>query len=135
MSVRLDHVNITVRNLEESIEWYGQIFGFKKVEGGINQFGRKWAVVALEDSMVAMSEHKDREDGDKIDEKRHAIYHFGLRVPNAPEWRAKVKDKKLKLYYGGEVEYPYSRSWYVHDPSGHEIEVSCTDGLAMRFPG
>jgi catechol 2,3-dioxygenase-like lactoylglutathione lyase family enzyme len=30
----LDHLNLTVRNLEESIAWYGRVFGFKKVEGG-----------------------------------------------------------------------------------------------------
>ena len=134
MSVKLDHVNITVKNLEESMEWYGQLFGFKKVEDGVNQLGRKWAIIAYEDSMIGMSEHADREGGDKIDKKHHAIYHFGLRVPNAQEWRKKIKDKNLKLYDGDEIEYEYSRSWYVHDPSGHEIEVSCTGGLPMRFP-
>ena len=134
MSVKLDHVHITVRNIDESIEWYNKLFGFQKVEGGTSEQGKKWAIVAFQDSMIAMSEYPTRASGDQITDSNHAIYHFGLRVPDANEWRNKVKTHNLKLYRGGEVEYPHSRSWYVHDPSGHQIEISWNNGEAMRFP-
>jgi lactoylglutathione lyase len=136
MAVRLDHVNITVNNLEESILWYHNIFGFEKVEGGVNGFGRAWAIVACEDSMIAMHESADRRSADTNgDMSVHRVYHFGLRVEDAEAWRAVVREYGLRLYYGGEVAYPHSRSWYVHDPSGHEIEVSCTGGGVLRFGG
>jgi catechol 2,3-dioxygenase-like lactoylglutathione lyase family enzyme len=135
MSVKLDHINITVHNLEESIQWYRKLFGFEKVEGGLNQFGKPWAIVAFQDSMIAMNEYTERKPADtNKDSTTHRMYHFGLRVDDAEAWRAKVQEHRLKLYYGGEVAYPYSKSWYIHDPSGHEIEVSCTDGKAMQFP-
>lgn len=134
MSARIDHVNITVANLDESVAWYSKIFGFKKVEGGRTAFGKKWAIVALNDSMIAMSERKNLKAADQDDESAHKIYHFGLRIDDAEAWRAKINECGLRVYYGGEVEYPHSRSWYVHDPSGHEIEVSWTGAESMRFP-
>jgi lactoylglutathione lyase len=135
MKVKLDHVNITVRDLDESIKWYREIFGFEKAEGGNSQLGKRWAIVACEDSMIAMTEYKEKKlAGQDDDRSTHRIFHFGLRVPSAENWRAQVKKYDLTLYYGGEIEYPFSRSWYVHDPSGHEIEVSCADGKPLRFP-
>ena len=134
MSAKIDHVNLTVRNLEESVEWYKKIFGFEKLESGISEIGKKWAIVGFEDSMIAMSEHAQRSPAIKLAGDAHRIYHFGLRIPDANEWRLKVRLNNLKLKYGGEVEYPFSRSWYIQDPSGHEIEVSCTNGLPLQFP-
>ena len=131
---RLDHVNITVNSIENSVEWYGRLFGFATVESGLTQLGQKWAILACDDSMIAMTEY-DRRPADQNDDRTfHRSYHFGLRVNDAKEWREKVKNLKLRLFYGGEIEYPHSRSWYVHDPSGHEIEVSWSNGNALQFP-
>ncbi len=134
MSIRLDHVNITVNQLDESIRWYGKLFGFEKVEGGITEQGKRWAIVACNDSMIAMTEYEEKQPANQKFHSTQRIFHFGIRVVNADDWRTKVKQNDLKLYYGGEIEYPNSRSWYVHDPSGHEIEVSCSDGKPLRFP-
>lgn len=133
MSVRLDHINLTVGNLDESIKWYQNIFGFEKVEEGLTQKKRRWAILACNDSMIAMTEYPEKASADQKDQETHRIYHFGIRVQSTDEWRHKVKAHQLKLHYGGEIEYPHSRSWYVHDPSGHEIEVSCTDGKPLKF--
>lgn len=85
--------------------------------------------------MIAMTEYEDKMKADERNEhSSHRIFHFGLRIEDADEWREKVKSRNLKLYYGGEIEYPNWRSWYVHDPSGHEIEVSWSQGTPLRFP-
>jgi lactoylglutathione lyase len=136
MSARLDHVNITVKNIDESIEWYGKLFGFERMEGGINQYGRKWAILAVNDSMIAMTEFPKMQSADQ-DESRgiHKIFHFGLRIDDQMAWRNKVRDFNIQLNYGGEeITYPNSTSWYVYDPSGHEIEVSYSGGEPLRFP-
>lgn len=84
--------------------------------------------------MICMSEHADRKSADVYDDKiHHKIFHFGLRIIDADAWRALVFSRKIPVHYGGPVEYPHSLSWYINDPSGHEIEVSWTGGEELRF--
>jgi catechol 2,3-dioxygenase-like lactoylglutathione lyase family enzyme len=135
MTIKLDHINLTVANLTASIEWYGKVFGFELVESGTTEIGTKWGIVASNDSMICMAEYSARVPADKVDDKSvHRICHFGIRVSDSEKWQQTVRDHRLELYYGGENEYPNSRSWYVHDPSGHEIEVSYAAGGRLQFP-
>lgn len=135
MKIKLDHVNLTVRDINESIDWYGRIFGFEPVERGVNQNGRPWAIVAHDDSMICMTEYRERQSAARQGEiDFHQFYHFGIRVSDESEWRAKVEKFAVKVRYGGAYEYPHSLSWYVEDPNGHEIEVSYAGGERLRFP-
>lgn len=135
MKIKLDHINLTVQDIKESIQWYERIFGFKIVERGIGTRGQPWAIVASNDSMIVMSEFKlELNTNHQQGMDSHKIYHFGIRISDSEVWEKKVKDNNLSLYYGGVIQYPFSRSWYVHDPSGHEIEVSHTQFESMRFP-
>ncbi len=135
MTIKIDHINLTAENLKNSIEWYKQIFGFALVESGTTPQGIKWGIVAFNDFMICITEYSGRVAADKLEDKSaHQIYHFGIRVSDIEHWQKTVKDNKLKLYYGGQIEYPSSKSWYVHDPSGHEIEVSYTAQERLHFP-
>lgn len=127
MIEKIDHINLTVKNLNESLDWYAKVFGFEKVESG-RAMGSSYAIIARNDFALCMYEEKDRKSADDMgDSPFHQIYHFGIRVSDAELWRDVVKKNNLKLYYGGEVPYANSVSWYIHDPSGHEIEVSYTE--------
>ena len=135
MNFKLDHINLTVSKIDESLEWYGKVFGLELLEHGISPENRRWAIIGRNDSMICMTEHKDRESSANYDQDRHhQIYHFGFRIPDLEEWKEKVKIHNLKLYYGGVNEYPNSLSWYVKDPSGHTIEVSFTESDTLTFP-
>lgn len=126
MIEKIDHINLTVRNLDESIEWYSKVFGFEKVESG-HAMGSPYAIVAFNDFMICMYEEADRKSAAKAgDSEFHQLYHFGIRVQSAEKWKEVIARHSLKINYGGEVHYPKSTSWYVNDPSGHEIEVSYT---------
>jgi catechol 2,3-dioxygenase-like lactoylglutathione lyase family enzyme len=138
MKFKLDHVNLTVNDLEKSIQFYSQVFGFELVERGSKEDEHPWAIVAHQDNMICMTEYKERLPATKWSdvkdsEEMHRIYHFGLRVDNEEAWRDQAKKHNLKLYYGGVNEYPHSLSWYVTDPSGHMIEVSYSGGEALKF--
>ena len=134
MKVRLDHINMSVMNLDESIQWYKNIFGFEKVEGGVSPYGRKFAIIALNDNMLALYEDGRKEKADPlISEPKHQIFHFGLRIDNLEEWLGKIEEFKIQLSYGDVIQYPHSRSWYVSDPSGHEIEVSWANNQPLKF--
>ena len=134
MKIKIDHVNLSVVDLNQSIEWYDKIFGFKVVEQGISPMNRKWAIIANNDSMICMTEFKNKILADKNDNEDFCqIYHFGLRIADIELWKSTFKKYSLKLDYGGAVEYPHSTSWYIRDPSGHKIEVSYTSSEQLQF--
>lgn len=135
MTIKIDHINITVNELAASVDWYGKVFGFKLVESGKTAVGGNWGIVAINDTMVCMTEFSGHSTADKAtDKSAHKINHFGIRISNLEQWQKTVEDNQLKLYYGGVIEYPNSKSWYVHDPSGHEIEISYTVKEHLQFP-
>ena len=135
MNFKLDHINLTVSDINESIQWYQQVFDLKLLEQGISRDNNPWAIVGRNDSMVCMTEYKDLRNASASEQNSsHQIYHFGFRVPDREAWENTVKRYNLELYYGGINEYPHSLSWYVKDPSGHTIEVSYTEDENLRFP-
>jgi catechol-2,3-dioxygenase len=135
MTIKLDHINITVENLATSTEWYGKVFGFKPVESGKTAQGAKWGIIASNDSMICMTEYANRISADKFkNDSAYRMYHFGLRVSDLNHWRRIIQDQELKINYGGQIDYPNSISWYLNDPSGHEIEVSFTVEECLQFP-
>jgi lactoylglutathione lyase len=126
MSIKqLDHLNMTVKDLEQSIEWYVRIFGFEEVERG-NRDGTDWAIIKSGEAMLCIYQHPDRIGPQRFlkdNANRHAIYHFGFRITDKDAWLKIVNENDLELEFGGEVDYLHSKSWYVSDPSGYSIEV------------
>jgi len=135
MKIKLDHINLTVKNLEESVIWYKQVFGFNLVEKGINMAGKNWGIVNLDDYMICMTEHPLKLNANQNNEESYQkIFHFGIRISDDAIWREKIKALNLKILYGGILKYPHSYSWYIQDPNGHEIEVSYADNKFLQFP-
>lgn len=130
-TVLLDHVNFTVENFRESVEWYHKIFSFELVEKGISEAGNKWGILKNGDSMLAITEYPDKKWG--VSEEYHQTYHIGLRLADKQEWEEKIRQYNLETYYGSPITYPHSRSWYVKDPTGHEIEVAIWNNNKVQF--
>ena len=133
MNVKIDHINLTVSHLESSVNWYEKVFGFELVQDGVyGEIKIRWAIVAHKDSMICMHELKERRKAaENKKENFHQIQHFRIRVFNLKIWKKKIKNSKLKPVI---VKYPYSISYYVDDPDGHEIEVSWTKNSTLHFP-
>lgn len=119
--VRFDHINLTVRNYREAVEWYGKVFGFIPVEEGLNG-GEPWGTLRSGDSMLCIYQSPE-----------HRVYHFGIRLTDEKKWAETVRNEKLETFYGSPIRYPHSKSWYVKDPTGQMIEVSFWDGDTVRF--
>lgn len=130
MKIQIDHLNMTVENLGKSIDWYGSIFGFEPVEKG-TYMGSPWTIIRKDETMLCLYE----DSGKKLEqtEDHLRIFHFGLKISDREAWEKTVQEKKLKLLYGGLNRYPHSISWYVEDPSGHEIEVAYWDNNEVKF--
>ena len=131
----LDHLNMTVANLNESIDWYRNIFGFEIVEEGVRN-GTPWAIVKSGEALLCMYEDASRQPPQQFLKRggdSHTIYHFGLRITDRQAWLEKIETYNLELEYGGEVDYPHSKSWYVFDPTGFGIEVALWNQDEIRF--
>lgn len=121
----IDHINLSVRNLEASLAWYARVFDFEVVERGV-QDGRPWAIARSGEAMLALYEDAQRTHHDRFSLRRkklHGINHFALRVDDPQAWLERAAAESVPVLYEGEVAWPHSSSWYVVDPTGYEIEV------------
>ena len=131
----LDHINMTVTNLDASTAWYRSVFGFEQVEGGMYE-GHPWAIVRAQDALLCLYERPDRHvptDEELVAARLHSVSHFGLRVPDRAAWEARVAESGVDVLYGGTVAWPHATAWYVKDPDGNEIEVSHWHEGVPRF--
>lgn len=123
----IDHMNIQVQNLEESKKFYSDVFGFSLKEEGVSTMtGKPYAIIGQSGKLLlALVESSDR-----LHETR--LNHFGINVPDFDKAIEVIKELKVPTgEYGdvdGVVEYPNSRSIYVIDPDGNEIELSSKFG-------
>lgn len=121
-AVRLDHLNLSVRDLDETTAWYGRVFGFSVAEEGVWD-GVRWGILRSGDTMLCAYHHPEfrfvDNDGHRSRHLHH-IRHPGFRITDERRWRETIEREKLDVE---EIVYPHSRSWYVTDPTGYEIEV------------
>jgi catechol 2,3-dioxygenase-like lactoylglutathione lyase family enzyme len=132
----LDHLNLSVRDFEETAGWYGRVFGFEVVERGMYE-GQPWGVLKSGDAMLCVYQHPELSrapDSDDLAEAGfHRISHFGLRITDRKAWEATVKREKIRVLYSGAVRWPHSTAWYISDPTGYEIEVALWDDDTPKF--
>ena len=122
----LDHANYTVRNLEESLDWYRRVFGFEAVERG-EDGGEPWAIIRAGEALLCLYQKPDRTYLDRFqlgEADVQAFAHIGLRVDDREAWLATIEREGVEVLYGGAIECAHSTSWYVKDPTGWEIEVA-----------
>ena len=128
----LDHLNMSVADLERSVDWYARVFGFEKVEGGQHD-GRPWAILRSGDALLCLYQHPERRAPDPEEHGHHGLAHFGLRIDDRAAWEATVEREGVPVGYGGAFRWPHSTAWYVTDPTGYEIEVALWEADRVAF--
>jgi len=127
-----DHLNMTVRNLDESLDWYDRVFGFELVESGVRE-GVRWAIVRSGEAMLCLYEHPNRTYELTYDTPLHGIRHFAIRITDKDEWESVIAREEIQVQFDDAVDYPHSTSWYVLDPTGYQIEVVHWNADEIRF--
>ncbi len=113
----IDHMNLNVKNLNESLNFYNQLFGMEVKEQGVSESGRKFVITGLKDKLyLALYE-------DSHLEEPH-INHFGVHVENFDEVKDRLEQLGIPINYGGAVNWGKSKSIYINDPNGLEIELT-----------
>lgn len=119
----MDHVNMSVQNLEKSVEFYKNLFGFKirKDDNSPNKLDVPSKIIGNDSIKLCLYEDPQMSpDG--------GISHFGFHVTNFDEILEKCQELDVEVLYDGPVEFEKSVSVYIKDPSGYDIELSKISG-------
>ncbi len=122
----MDHVNMNVKNLEQSITFYKNLFGFeiRKEDNSPNKLDVPSKIIGNDSIKLCMYE-----DPQMLSENTGGgIAHFGFHVENFDDIISKCKEMNVEVLYGGPIEFEKSRSVYIKDPSGYDIELSEISG-------
>ncbi len=112
----IDHLNMDVRNLDETVEFYKNLFGFKVIKEQPEQDSK---IIGNEKVKLCLYEDPD------LDEyKKNGFNHFGFHIDNFDEIIQKCTDLGVKIFYGGPIKWEKSSSIYIKDPNGYEIELA-----------
>jgi catechol 2,3-dioxygenase-like lactoylglutathione lyase family enzyme len=130
MLLKIDHLNISVKNLEQSVKFYHDLFDLKVEESGLAQDGSPYKIIGLNDFHLCMYEKPELSSAQIASSP---IDHFGFRIDDKAAFLERCKERGLQFNYGGEIPYKVSSSWYITDPSGYEIEVSYASGGIVGF--
>ncbi len=131
----IDHLNLTVADFDATVTWYNRVFGFELVEEDV-QDGTRWGVIRQGDAMLCIYQFADCRLEDRFAMRKrglHGINHFGLRITDRDDWEKTIGRENIEVLYDGPIRWPHSTSWYIKDPTGHEIEIAQWDGDTVTF--
>lgn len=118
----IDHVNLTVRDLDKSIDFYSRVFGIDIKERGEGN-GVRWCILGAPDRFyVCFFEVPNA--GPYRPGDIH-VNHVGFVVDDMDETVRRIHALGLRLLFNDKpVDWPRSRSAYIRDPDGIEIEIT-----------
>lgn len=126
----LNHVAVTVRDLELSGPWYRDLFGADPMLDEVTDGGFRHLVWMLDGGTIFGIHQHDRPapDGD-FSEFRVGLDHVGFGCANRAEledWVARLND--LGIDHGGIVDAPYGSGLSFRDPDGIALEFFALPG-------
>jgi catechol 2,3-dioxygenase-like lactoylglutathione lyase family enzyme len=123
MSVRLEHVNVTVSDPEKTAAALCAMFDWKIRWKGLAASGGQTIHVGLDDEYLAV--YTDTRPGQPFTPRTHRkgapLNHIGVVVPDLEATEARVKAAGFKPF--GHGDYEPGRRFYFMDDDGIEFEV------------
>jgi catechol 2,3-dioxygenase-like lactoylglutathione lyase family enzyme len=113
----MDHANMYVKDLNESLEFYQNLFGFVVKKEQPEQESK---IIGNETIKLCLYENPEM-----VFVK--GINHFGFHIENFDQIVEKCKSMDVPMPYGV-IEWESSRSVYITDPNGYEVELSEVQG-------
>ena len=112
----IDHLKLEVTNLANTVEFYSKLFGFEVLK---DQPEEKSKIIGNDKVKLCLYESSDFKGYEK-----KGFYHFGLNIENFEDVIQKCSEMNVEVFYGGPLQWEKSRSIYIKDTNGYEIELS-----------
>jgi catechol 2,3-dioxygenase-like lactoylglutathione lyase family enzyme len=121
--MRLEHVNITVSNIDTSFQFYADLFGFeKRWEGmGAGEVGPVRSMHAGNEHTYLAFFEAEREGRRPADYGIAGVNHIGFEVDDLEIYRKRLEELGVRIHL--EADYEPGKRIYFHDPDGVEIEL------------
>jgi catechol 2,3-dioxygenase-like lactoylglutathione lyase family enzyme len=118
----MDHVNMSVLDLDVSAAFYAALFGLEVKEEG-NSGGQRWCIIGAPDRFyLCIGEMRG---ADRFKAEGIHINHVGFVVDDIDETIRRIRALGICLVMGDKtLDWPRSRSAYVTDPNGILIEIT-----------
>jgi len=116
-ALSIDHANMNVKNLEESVDFYTTLFGFELKKDQPEQQSK---IIGNETVKLCLYEQPEL-----VFTK--GINHVGFHIDNFDDVVEKCMSLNITMPYGV-IEWESSRSVYIIDPNGYELELSEVQG-------
>jgi catechol 2,3-dioxygenase len=138
-SMKINHVHLKVSNLQESIDFYKSILGFKVLKEDVPgntaflipdpYYVDIKGTLDSQSPLLALTQIRhDNSDYKYLNklERQAGLYHFALLLPEREYLAAFLRHLKENLdqqYYEGMADHAVSESIYIHDPDRIGIEI------------
>jgi catechol 2,3-dioxygenase-like lactoylglutathione lyase family enzyme len=117
----IDHVAITVKDLERSRDWYRDVLGLER------RFEDEWGdvptMMCVGDTCVALFVSDRRDESSAGAPGASALHHIAFRVDRANFEAAQQRFRDLGIEFRP-ADHGIAQSVYIADPDGHRIEIT-----------
>lgn len=113
------HVRIRVKDLDKTIKFYTDIFGFTASDRHISPAGNQLCFLTLpgNETLIELAYSPDYADFEAPED----LIHFAFTVPDLKEFRKKWEPQGTQFWPNdGPVG---GKFYFIDDPNGYEIEV------------
>lgn len=119
----LEHINITVADLDATAALFADLFGWHVRWEGASIYEGRSLHIGGQDTYVALytGPTQPAENTDNSYQRRAALNHIGVVVDDLDAVEAKVKARGYQAY--SHQDYEPGRRFYFEDENGLEIEV------------
>lgn len=126
MVMKVNHVGICVKDLDEALKTYRDILGLK-VRGilDLEEIGQRSAFVAIGDDEFEIMEptSPDGVVARFIERRGEGLHHISLKVCDIEKLLSKLKDRGVRLINEEPLVTPFGKVAFVHPKSMHGVLI------------